>query len=158
VHKIGLINLKGGDYNMFMGEYTHNVDDKGRLIIPAKFRNQLGDKFILIKWLEHALYGFPLSEWEIFEDKLKALPMTNKDARKFQRFVFSSAIEAEFDKQGRIVLPATLREYANITKATVVTGSGTGFEIWDADTWHTYTSDVAENFDDIADGLVDFNF
>lgn len=143
---------------MFMGEYKHTVDAKGRLIIPAKFRNQLGDKFILIKWLEHSLYGFPLSAWEIFEEKLKALPMTNKEARKFQRFVFSSAIEAEFDKQGRIALPINLREYANLEKEIIVTGAGTGFEIWNATNWQDYTADVAENFDDIADGLVDFDF
>lgn len=143
---------------MFMGEYTHTVDSKGRLIIPAKFRNQLDEKFILIKWLEHSLYGFPLNEWELFENKLKALPMTNKDARKFQRFIFSSAIEAEFDKQGRITLPVNLREYAHIAKETIITGSGAGFEIWDYQTWELYTNDIVENFDEIADGLVDFNF
>lgn len=143
---------------MFMGEYSHTVDTKGRLIIPAKFRNQLGDQFILIKWLEHSLYGFPLNEWDKFESKLNELPMTNKEARAFKRFVFSSATEAEFDKQGRITIPQPLREYARIAKDTVVTGSGTGFEIWDATSWQDYTADTADNFDDIADGLVDFNF
>ncbi|MBM7544508.1 MraZ protein [Weissella beninensis] len=143
---------------MFMGEYKHTVDAKGRLIIPAKFRNQLGNKFILIKWLEHSLYGFSPSAWEIFETKLKALPMTNKEARKFQRFVFSSAFEAEFDKQGRIAIPINLREYANLEKEIIVTGAGTGFEIWNATNWQTYTADVANDFDDIADGLVDFDF
>lgn len=143
---------------MFMGEYTHTVDVKGRLIIPAKFRSQLGEKFILIKWLEHALYGFPIEEWKIFENKLKALPMTNKDARKFQRFIFSSAIEAEFDHQGRITIPVSLRDYAHLDKDTIITGSGAGFEIWDYQTWKDYTNDVTENFDEIANGLIDFDF
>lgn len=143
---------------MFMGEYTHTIDTKGRIIIPAKFRSQLGEKFILIKWLEHSLYGFPYKEWQIFENKLKVLPMTNKDARKFQRFIFSSAIEAEFDNQGRITIPVSLRDYAYLDKDTMITGSGTGFEIWNYETWKVYTNDVAENFDEIATGLIDFDF
>lgn len=141
-----------------MGEYSHNVDSKGRLIIPAKFRNQLNDQFILIKWLEHALFGFPLDQWENFQNKLKTLPMTNKDARKFQRFVFSSAVEANFDNQGRINLPLNLRLYAGIEKNVVITGMGIGFEIWDEASWHEYTDDVAEDFDNVASELIDFNF
>ena len=125
---------------MFMGEYSHTLDTKGRLIIPAKFRSQLGDKFIVTRWMEHAL------------------PLGKKEARQFKRFVMAGAIEAETDKQGRIVIPVNLKEYAGLNKAVTVTGAGDAFEIWSDDNWDEYTSETANNFDDIAEGLVDFEF
>ena len=90
---------------MFMGEYHHNVDTKGRLIVPAKFREDLGEMFILTRGLDQCLFGYPLNEWKIIEEKLKGLPMTKKDARAFTRFFFSGATECELDKQGRINIP-----------------------------------------------------
>lgn len=143
---------------MFMGEYSHTLDTKGRLIIPAKFRNQLGEKFIVTKWMEKSLRAMPLSVWEKLENQLNQLPTGKKDARSFRRFVMAGALEAEFDKQGRIIVPSNLREYASLEKDVIVTGVGDSFEIWSADTWVAYTAETAENFDDIAEGLVDFDF
>ena len=101
---------------MFMGEYNHTVDPKGRLIIPAKFREQLGDEFVVTKGLDGCLFVFPQNEWESFQGKLKTLPLINKDARKFSRFFMAGAAPCEMDKQGRTLIPATLREFAQMKK------------------------------------------
>ncbi|MCT8389507.1 transcriptional regulator MraZ [Leuconostoc holzapfelii] len=143
---------------MFMGEYSHTLDTKGRLIIPAKFRHQLGDKFVVTRWMEHALRAMPMPIWEKLEEQLNALPLGKKEARQFKRFVLAGAMEAEIDKQGRIILPANLREYAGLEKDVTVTGSGDSFEIWQTGKWQDYTSATADNFDEIAEGLVDFDF
>ena len=94
---------------MFMGEYNHTIDAKGRLIIPAKFREPLGEEFVLTRGLDGCLYIYPMDEWEAFEEKLRALPLTNKDARAFSRFFVAGATTCELDKQGRILVPQTLR-------------------------------------------------
>lgn len=144
---------------MFIGTYQHTLDSKNRLIIPAKFRKQLGDAFVVTKWMEHSLHAFTLEGWELFSNQIKKLPMTNSDARRFKRFVFSGAVEAEFDKQGRISLPRTLRQYAEIEKDVVIFGTGDdSFEIWGAEQWASYEDETDANFDDIADGLVDLGF
>jgi MraZ protein len=93
-----------------MGEYNHTIDAKSRVIIPSKFRNQLGETFILTRWMEKSLFGFPLDEWDKFEEKLATLPLGGKEARAFRRFVLAGAVEAEFDKQGRIIIPNNLKE------------------------------------------------
>ncbi|GMA70442.1 transcriptional regulator MraZ [Leuconostoc litchii] len=142
---------------MFMGEYSHTLDTKSRLIIPAKFRNQLGDQFIITKWMEKSLRAMPMSVWEKLQEQLNQLPIGKKDARAFRRFVMAGALEAEFDKQGRIVVPNNLREYASLEKSVVVTGVGDSFEIWSAENWADYTAETAEDFDNIAEGLVDFD-
>ena len=115
---------------MFMGEYSHTLDAKGRLIIPAKFRHQLGDKFVVTRWMEHALRAMPMPIWEKLETQLNELPLGKKEARQFKRFVLAGAMEAEIDKQGRIIVPANLREYAGLEKDIIVTGSGDSFEIF----------------------------
>ncbi|WP_220740171.1 division/cell wall cluster transcriptional repressor MraZ [Leuconostoc miyukkimchii] len=143
---------------MFMGEYSHTLDAKGRLIIPAKFRNQLGDKFIVTRWMEHALRAMPISVWEKLEEQLNQLPLGKKEARQFKRFVLAGAMEAEIDKQGRIIIPSNLKDYAGLEKSVTVTGSGDSFEIWSSENWHDYTLATANDFDDIAEGLVDFDF
>ena len=97
---------------MLMGEFTHTIDSKGRLIIPAKFREQLGAHFIVTRGLDGCLFGYPLNEWAILEQKLKALPLTKRDARAFVRFLYSAATDCEIDKQGRINIPITLRTHA----------------------------------------------
>src|SRR5690554_4880291 len=99
---------------MFIGEYQHNIDSKGRIIIPSKFRDNLGEHFVITKGLDGCLFVYSLEEWKNFEDKLSTLPMTNKDARAFVRFFFAGATECGFDKQGRIVIPGNLRQYAGI--------------------------------------------
>lgn len=142
---------------MFMGEYNHSIDEKNRLIIPSKFRNQLGEQFVITRWLEKSLYGFTKDQWEQFEAKLANLPVGASDARAFGRLVMSGAFEAEFDKQGRILIPNNLLEHAQIKKETVVIGSGSGFEIWSEANWKQYTEDSSKKFEEIAEGLTDFD-
>lgn len=101
---------------MLIGEYEHSLDAKGRLIMPAKLRDDMGEKFILTTGLDGCLFGFSMSEWEKFEDKLKALPITNKNARNFVRFFLSGATECELDKQGRFLIAGKLREVAKLDK------------------------------------------
>ena len=113
---------KAGDCVMFMGEYNHTVDLKGRLIVPAKFREQLGDEFVVTKGLDGCLFVYTSEEWHNIEEKFRNISMTSKDARKFSRFFFAGAASCELDKQGRILLPPVLREYANLTKDVVLVG------------------------------------
>ena len=120
---------------MLMGEYEHSLDVKGRLIMPAKLREDMGEKFIITKGLDGCLFGFSQNEWTNFEEKLKALPLTNKNARDFVRFFLSGAIECEIDKQGRFLITSNLREYAKLEKDTVIIGVGTRIEIWDKEKW-----------------------
>ena len=118
---------------MFIGEYAHSVDPKGRLNIPAKFREKLGEIFYVTKGLDKCLFIFPADEWRIFEEKLKTLPLTNKNARAFVRLFFSGATECSLDKQGRINIPQTLRTHGEIQKEVNVIGVGTRIEIWSSD-------------------------
>ena len=108
---------------MFMGEYSHTIDPKGRLIIPSRFREQLGDEFVLTKGLDGCLSIYPMDEWEKFEEQLRSLPLTNKNARTFSRFFVAGATACELDKQGRILVPGTLREFAGLEKDVVLTGN-----------------------------------
>ena len=108
---------------MFMGEYNHIIDAKGRLIIPARFRELLGEEFILTKGLDGCLSIYPMDAWEAFETKLRALPLTNKNARTFTRFFVAGATNCELDRQGRILVPQTLREFAGLEKEVVLTGN-----------------------------------
>lgn len=125
---------------MLLGEYRHNVDVKGRVSVPSKFRNDLGQTFVITKGLDNCLFMYSKQEWETFELKLKELPLTNQDARSFVRFFFAGAAECEVDKQGRINIPQNLREYANIQKDVVIVGVATRAEIWDSEKWNKYTS------------------
>ncbi len=115
---------------MFMGEYNHTIDAKGRLIVPSKFREILGDVFVVTKGLDGCLFVYDNEEWKLFEEKLRALPITNKEARQFVRFFLAGAAEAEVDKQGRILIPNVLREFAGLTKDVVLVGVGSRIEIW----------------------------
>lgn len=125
---------------MLLGEYRHNVDVKGRVSVPSKFRGDLGQTFVITKGLDNCLFMYSKQEWETFELKLKELPLTNQDARSFVRFFFAGAAECEVDKQGRINIPQNLREYANIQKDVVIVGVATRAEIWDSENWNKYTS------------------
>ncbi len=122
----------------FNGEYRHSVDAKGRVIMPSKFRELLGEKFIVTRGLDNCLFVYPAESWENFTRKLKSLPITNANARQFVRFFMSGAIECEVDKQGRILLPQNLRGYAEIIKDAAVCGVGDRVEIWDAGKWDAY--------------------
>ncbi|MCL0067405.1 division/cell wall cluster transcriptional repressor MraZ [Peptococcaceae bacterium] len=140
---------------MFMGEYLHSIDAKGRLIIPARFREGLGEKFIVTKGLDNCLFVYPHNEWILLEQKLKLLPFTKADARAFVRFFFSGANECELDKQGRILIPANLREYAGLSKEVVILGVSSRVEIWSLERWNEYSSAASESFEEIAEKIVD---
>lgn len=142
---------------MFMGEFEHSIDAKGRLIIPAKFREQLGQHFVVTRGMDGCLFGYPMSEWTTLQEKLKSLPVNRKDARAFVRFFYSAATECELDKQGRINLPQSLRVHADLTKACVIVGVANRFEIWSADRWADFSATAEANFDDIAENLIDFD-
>ncbi|MFD1176047.1 division/cell wall cluster transcriptional repressor MraZ [Paenibacillus puldeungensis] len=143
---------------MFMGEFQHSIDDKGRIIIPAKFRDLLGTSFVVTRGLDQCLFVYPMQEWEVLEQKLKALPLMKADARAFTRFFFSGATECEWDKQGRVNLPSNLRQYAKLEKDCVVLGVSNRVEIWSRNTWEQYFQQSEETFNEIAEKLVDFNF
>lgn len=138
---------------MLIGEYEHSLDVKGRLIMPSKLREDMGEKFIITKGLDGCLFGFSQDEWTNFEEKLKTLPLTNKNARDFVRFFLSGAIECEIDKQGRFLISANLREYANMEKDVVIIGVGTRLEIWNREKWKDYTSDENISADEIAENM-----
>lgn len=133
---------------MFMGEYNHTIDTKGRLIIPSKFREALGDTFVVTKGLDGCLFVYDNEEWKAFEEKLKSLPITNREARKFVRFFLAGAAEAEVDKQGRILVPAVLREFADLQKDVALIGVASRIEIWSRERLDGITS--YDDMDDIA--------
>ena len=142
-----------------MGEYHHSIDDKGRLIIPSKFRDELGSNIIITRGLEGCLFLYPESKWETLVDKLNNLPFTKKDARSFNRFFLSGATASEFDKQGRINITSPLSSYAGLKKDCVIIGVGDRIEIWDKDKWENFFQENEESMSDIAEHLfenVDF--
>ena len=143
---------------MFMGEYQHSVDAKGRLIIQYKFREGVGSSFVITRGLDNCIFGYPMDEWRKLEEKLKQLPMTKKDARAFARFFFSGATEVELDKQGRINIPANLASYAKLEKECVVLGVSSKIEIWAKDLWEDYFNEAEESFNEIAENLIGFDF
>lgn len=137
---------------MFIGEYKHAIDSKNRMIIPSKFREPLGETFILTKGLDGCLYVYTVNEWTTLEEKLKKLPLTNKNARAFVRFFFSGANEVNVDKQGRALIPQNLLEYASIDKEIVSIGVSTRIEIWSKEKWEQYNeSDI--DMDGIAEKM-----
>ncbi|MBP9920819.1 division/cell wall cluster transcriptional repressor MraZ [Proteiniclasticum ruminis] len=123
---------------MLIGEFSHGMDKKNRIIIPAKLRDGLGDTFIMTKGLDSCLYIYPKSEWEVFEKKLKALPMTDKNVRAFVRFFFSGANEMEPDKMGRVLIPQSLLSYAGIEGEVVSVGMMDRVEVWSKEKWTAY--------------------
>lgn len=137
---------------MFIGEYQHALDNKNRMIVPSKLREELGNKFVITKGLDGCLYSYPLSEWKNLEDKLKTLPLTNKDARAFVRFFFAGACEIDMDKQGRGLIPQNLKEYAGIEKDIVSIGVLARVEIWSKEKWDEY-NDSNLDFDSIAEKM-----
>ena len=128
---------------MLMGEYSHSLDTKGRLIMPAKLRQDIGDKFILTKGLDGCLFAFSQTEWNNFEEKLKGLPLSDKNARNFVRFFLSGATECEIDKQGRFLIPTNLRISANLEKDAIIIGVGTRIEIWNKETWEKCDEEIS---------------
>ena len=151
-----LVSGEMGVVSMFMGEFRHNIDTKGRMIVPSKLREELGKQFVLTRGLDGCLFGYPMKEWANLETKLNDMPLAKKDARTFVRFFYSAATECELDKQGRINIPSTLRNYAALTKECVVIGVSNRIEIWDEARWQEFSEVAAENFDEIAENMIDF--
>lgn len=141
---------------MFMGEYNYTIDDKGRLTIPSKLRENLGHDFVITRGLDKCLFVYPKKEWENVINKYRELPNT-KDARNFMRFFLSGATTNELDKQGRINIAPTLRTYANLNKDCVIIGVNERLEIWDKESWNTFIKTNEENLSDIADKLFQVN-
>lgn len=138
---------------MFMGEYNHTIDAKGRLIVPSKFRESLGDTFVVTKGLDGCLFVYDNEEWAAFEEKLKSLPITNKEARQFVRFFLAGAAEVEVDKQGRILVPNILREFAQISKDVVLIGVASRIEIWSKERFDSMAA--YEDMDEIAEHMAE---
>lgn len=138
---------------MFMGEYNHTIDAKGRLIVPSKFREALGDTFVVTKGLDGCLFVYDNEEWQAFEEKLRSLPITNKEARQFARFFLAGAAEVEVDKQGRILVPNILREFAQINKDVVLIGVASRIEIWSKERFEGMAS--FEDMDEIAEHMAE---
>ena len=120
---------------MFLGEFVHTIDEKGRLTIPAKFRDDLNAGLVVTRGIDRCLAIYPLEEWERLAKQVSALPMTDRRARAFRRLVFANASDAIPDKQGRVLIPPRLREYAGFDSEVVVTGLNTYIEVWGQDSW-----------------------
>lgn len=140
---------------MFIGEFEHQMDAKGRMIIPAKFRDGLGSAFVVTRGLDECLFVYPREEWNQLETRLRELSFTKKDARAFTRFFFSGAAECDIDKQNRINIPSVLRKYAHLDKECVVIGVSSRVEIWNKKIWDEYVESSADSFAEIAEGLFD---
>lgn len=138
---------------MFMGEYNHTIDAKGRMIVPSKFREQLGNEFVVTKGLDGCLFVYPNEEWHNIEEKFRNVPLTTKDARKFSRFFFAGAATCELDKQGRILIPPVLREFADLQKDVVSVGVLNRIEIWSKDNW--LDCNAYDDMDEIAEHMAD---
>ena len=136
---------------MLMGEYEHTLDVKGRISMPAKLRKDMGDTFVLTKGLDGCLFAFSKEEWINFEEKLKSLPLSDKNARNFVRFFLAGATECEIDKQGRFLIPNNLRVAASLEKEAVIIGVGTRLEIWDKSTWNKKDKEISA--DEIAENM-----
>ena len=141
---------------MFMGEYNHSVDAKGRLIVPSKFREQLGNEFVVTKGLDGCLFVYSNEEWHRIEESLREKPLTSKDARKFLRFFFAGAANCEVDKQGRILIPPNLREHADLQKEIVSAGVLNRVEIWNHDRW--VESSNFDDMDEVAEHMAELGF
>ena len=138
---------------MFMGEYHHSIDEKGRIIIPSKFRSELGDSFVITRGLENCLFVYSLVEWNKIVDRLKKLPFTKKDARNFTRFFLSGATITELDKQGRANINQSLIDFAKLEKECIVIGVNDRLEIWSKDGWENFFNANSDQLSDIAENL-----
>jgi MraZ protein len=135
---------------MFMGEYRHGIDEKGRLTMPSKYRELVGKSFVLTKGLDGCLFVYPIQEWQSLTDAIERLPLTNPSARAFIRIFLAGACESELDRQGRFLIPSSLREYAALERDAVVCGVGNRLEVWSVDRWEKYVSSTSSSFTELA--------
>ncbi|MGN1379312.1 MAG: division/cell wall cluster transcriptional repressor MraZ [Bacilli bacterium] len=140
---------------MLIGEFHHNLDEKQRLVIPTKYRMELGDSFVLTRGLENCLYAYSNKEWEKLVNKISMLPFNKKDTRTFSRSFFSGATVCEFDKSGRINITSPLVSYAGLKTKCVIIGVNDHLEIWDEDAFNKFLNDNASSLEDIAENLFD---
>lgn len=140
---------------MLIGEYRHNLDNKGRTAIPAKFRNKFTEGLVITRGVDNCLFGFSKAEWEKMVEKITSLPISQKDSRAFARLILAGAVEVEIDSQGRILIPEYLRKYAILEKRIVITGIHNRIEIWSEKTWEAYKNQSEENAEEIAERLSD---
>ncbi len=145
--------VESGAIEMLIGEYHHSIDDKGRIIIPSKFRYDLGEKFIVTRGLDKCLFVYSEQEWNKLVDRLKKLPFTKQDARNFLRFFLSGATECEFDKQGRINITSPLVSYADLKKDCVIIGVNDRLEIWAETGWNNFITSNSDNLSSLAENL-----
>lgn len=141
---------------MFLGEFNHNVDDKGRMSIPSRFRIELGETFYITKGFDDCLFVFPEDEWKVFVKQLNSRPLTNSQARALSRTFYSGAMECELDKQGRVNVSSKLREFSGIEKEVTIVGVGTRIEIWSKENWEKYNSPDNFNYNDLAEQMEGF--
>ena len=142
---------------MLIGQYQHNIDAKGRVIVPSKFREALGEKFIVTRGLDHCLFVYAQSRWLELVAKIETLPWTSADVRRFSRFFMAGASECEIDNQGRILIPQTLREYAHLEKQIVSIGVGDRVEIWNRETWESYNQEETDAENELAERMAEFH-
>ena len=140
---------------MFLGEFEHSIDDKGRVAIPARFREELGERFVVTKGFDLCLQAFPMAYWQALTEKVNRLPIGSPDARNIRRILFSPAAEVEIDRQGRILIPQTLREHASLAEDVIITGMSSYFELWSGQRWRDLQGDLSENAPAIAEKLAD---
>ncbi len=146
---------KWGDLSMLMGEYHHNIDEKSRLIIPAKFRSELGERFVITKGLDKCLFVYSETEWNKLMQKVSSLQFTKKNVRAFERTFIGGASLIEFDKQGRINITSPLVHYANIKKECVIIGVSERLEIWSKEEFESYMKDNEDNLEQITENIFD---
>ncbi len=138
---------------MFIGEYHHTIDEKGRIIIPVKFREELGNSFIITRGIENCLFVYSEENWAKITNKLNSLPFTKKDARTFNRFFMSGATSVELDKQGRVNISKPLIDYASLLKDCVIIGTGDRLEVWSQESWESFFDSTKDSMSDIAENL-----
>ena len=138
---------------MFIGEYKHNLDDKGRLAIPVKFRTDLAKGAVVTRGLDSSLFLYPKEEWDKLAQKLAGLPLGHANSRAFARLMLAGAMDVELDRQGRVILPDFLRKYAGMKKTVVVAGLYNRLELWDEETWNVYKTQTEKEVGDIAEKL-----
>lgn len=142
---------------MFVGEYQHSLDPKGRIILPAKFRDAFSDGLVMTRGFENCIFIFSQAEWPKVEDKLRSLAMLKKQARMLSRFFFSGSAEEAPDKQGRVMIPENLRKHAELGKEIVIIGVANRLEIWSKENWESYSSAAQGKYEDLAEDLADID-
>lgn len=140
---------------MFIGEYTHTIDEKGRLAVPSKMRRDIGTGAVITRGIDNCLWVYPKKEWQALAEKLASLPITDANSRAFSRLMLAGAMEVEFDSQGRALIPAYLRDYAGLGKNAVIAGLYNRLEIWDAKSWQEYKTKTEKATSEIAKHMAD---